>query len=74
MYGAQEDRQSLFVEADYDSRGEKLAWIFVMFGFAPVSTSQSKKYAVLSDYFVEYTPCDLTKQLLLMQRVESFHG
>ena len=32
VYGAEQHRQSFFVEADYDSRCWQLGWVCVMFG------------------------------------------
>ena len=36
VYSAKEDRESLLVEADYDSGSWQLGWICVMFGFTTV--------------------------------------
>ena len=36
MNSAQEDRQPLFMKADYDSSGWKLGWVTVKFGFTTV--------------------------------------
>ena len=36
VYSAKEDRQSLLVEANYDSGSWQLGWICVMFGFTTV--------------------------------------
>ena len=36
VYSAKENRQSLLVEADYDSGSWQLGWICVMFGFTTV--------------------------------------
>lgn len=36
VYSAKEDRQTLLVEADYDSGSWQLGWICVMFGFTTV--------------------------------------
>ena len=36
MNSAQEDRQPLFMKADYDSSGWKPGWVTVKFGFTTV--------------------------------------
>ncbi len=48
VYGAQEDGQSLLVEADYNSGSWKLAWILIMFGF----TTRSQAKVLTKDIFM----------------------